>query len=343
MQKRIEYVDIAKGLLILLVLFNHICWQVRNNNIHNTLVSEMMNYFFLYTPFFMSAFFLITGLCSNYNKKFTVFLYNKIKTLLIPALFLGAIQNILYVVLKSPEAFEIKSIIRMFFKMILQIIYNGGQYWFLAAIFISNILFWLISKYMKKKFHKSLIIIALYCIGSILYFKNTPNVWSIQQALLLLPFIYIGSLLKGKEINFKYSFIGVIYFLIVYILQSLNISTTIVAARINLESYISPIIFIFLGSMGGITTIIISKAMYTYINKSNNIIQFIGKNSIIFYCLNWTILDGLIFICKKSLENNNPYYTLIILFMIFNLTINLIQIISNILNKKYINYMLGRF
>lgn len=343
MSQRIEYLDIAKGLLILLVLLDHICWQVINNNIHNRLVDETMNYFFLFTPFFMSAFFLITGICSNYNKTFTEFICNKTKTLLIPALFLGVIQNILYSILTTPETLEIKSIIRMFLKMITQIIYNGGQYWFLAAIFISNILFWLTQKYIKQNCYKLIIITFLFCIGSILHFQNIPNIWSIQQALLLLPFIYIGFLLKSKKIGLKHSYITILYIVAVCTLHSFNVSTTIVAAKVYLESYISPLIFIFLGSLGGIAIITFSKSIYIFAKRNNKALQFIGKNSIIFYCLNWTIFSGLIVICRKSLENNNPYHSFIILTMIFILTIYIIYLFCKLLNIRYINFMLGKF
>lgn len=340
MNKRIEYIDISKGLLILIVLFDHICWQVKNNEIENNLVENLMNYFFVFNSFFMSAFFFITGFCSSFNKNFFQFLYTKIKRLLIPALFLGAIQNIILLVLTNPESLGIKPILRMFLKMLVQIFVDGGQYWFLSAIFVANILFWTIYK-IRNNYLKAILIILLYCIGVLLYNYNISNIWSIQQALLLLPFMFLGYLLKGYDIKLKYLCIPLIYIILIFIYKYNNISSPIIAARIAFESYWSSINFLVLGSLGSISIITISNFM----RKINDfkLVEYIGKNSIIFYCLNWTIFEGLVLNCKNSLNNQLPYYSFIILCIIFISTVYLLVSFSRILNKKYINYMLGSF
>lgn len=341
--KRIEYLDFAKGILIILVLFNHICWQVKNNGINNDLVDLLMKYFFLYTPFFMSTFFIITGLCSNYNKRFSIFLYEKIKTLIIPALFLGYIQNLISLIIKYPDSLEFKSLIWMFIKMIPELFLNGGQYWFLSSIFIVNLLFWILQNFSKKESLRIIIIFFLYITGTFLFNNGYSNIWSIQQALLLLPFLYLGNLLRGKELRNKYLLLIVVYISIILLLFHFDVSIAYVAAKIKFNSTISPIVFILLGSLGGLSIILLSKVMCTKLKGYGKSIIFIGKNSIIYYTLNWTIFDGLIFLCKDSLIDNSYYNTFFILSMIFISTIYFINILSMVLNIRFVNYMLGKF
>lgn len=341
--KRIEYLDFAKGILIILVLFNHICWQVKNNGISNNFIDLLMSYFFLYTPFFMSTFFMITGLCSNYNKRFSVFLHNKIKTLIIPALFLGFIQNLISLILKYPDSLEFKSLIWMFIKMISELFFNGGQYWFLSSIFIANLLFWGVYNFIKNDFLKFTIIILLYTIGTLLFNNGYSNIWSVQQALLLIPFIYLGNIFNGKEFSNKYIFLFIIYILSILVLSHYDISIAYVAAKIKFNTTISPIVFILLASLGGISIILLSKIMCMKLKEYGKSIIYIGKNSIIYYTLNWTIFDGLIFLCRDSLKDNSCYNTFFILIMIFITTIYFINILSVIINLKYVNFIIGKF
>ncbi len=92
--KRITYLDVAKGLLFLMVIYDHLL------DVYLTLL-EHDNYFiehlnegqWIYKLFFMPAFFCITGMCSIFNKKFTPFLISNFKTLIIPNLVFSVLLN----------------------------------------------------------------------------------------------------------------------------------------------------------------------------------------------------------------------------------------------------------
>lgn len=87
--KRLGYVDIAKGVLITYLIIHHIIdFGISNFGLGNNFVLSILRE--LQRPimlcYFMQAFFFITGYCSNFDTPFLIFLKKQIKSLLIPAL-----------------------------------------------------------------------------------------------------------------------------------------------------------------------------------------------------------------------------------------------------------------
>lgn len=87
---RIAYLDVAKGLLIIMVVFGHICWATTSSGVS---VGESWRHIdeikqWLWSPFFMPCFFIITGFCSNFDKEFGPFLKDNVFSLLWPMLIL---------------------------------------------------------------------------------------------------------------------------------------------------------------------------------------------------------------------------------------------------------------
>ena len=86
MEKRLNWIDSSKGLLILLVVLGHITIYANANHINNPIFNEIGNSYGLYSPFYMAAFFVITGFVSNFDKPYREFLSSNIKSLLIPSI-----------------------------------------------------------------------------------------------------------------------------------------------------------------------------------------------------------------------------------------------------------------
>ena len=77
MQKeRLSYIDVAKGVLILFLLMGHALLFIRNEGVNDSFINGFQNIrIFLWTPYYMPAFFVITGFCSHFNKPFLPFLW----------------------------------------------------------------------------------------------------------------------------------------------------------------------------------------------------------------------------------------------------------------------------
>lgn len=101
MMGKLKYIDIAKGILILLVIFLHVGYFLISSTI------GAKNFFFhklltisdiSFVPFFMAAFFIIHGFCSKTKRTFIETFEYGCKTLIIPCFFLNLWHNHWFVV-----------------------------------------------------------------------------------------------------------------------------------------------------------------------------------------------------------------------------------------------------
>lgn len=209
MKQRLDYLDVAKGILILMVVLGHFNNMASSLNIHNT-VFEFIDYGdIIWAPFFMPAFFVITGYCSSFSKAWNFFTIAQIKTLLLPAFSLGLISTwigyILNPMAEVSNTFGVWPIIRA-------TITSGSCYWFLTALFICKMALYVLVNTCKTK---HIIIISIICYATGVIWHNVAidfNPWYLKHALLLLPFMAMGYLLKEVS-NLKrlYAFGGGIF------------------------------------------------------------------------------------------------------------------------------------
>lgn len=83
--KRLEYIDVAKGILIMLMVMGHTLNIATYQPEANDFVRNVNLLETLYKGFYMCTFFVITGYCSNFNKPFWNFTKANLKTIVLPA------------------------------------------------------------------------------------------------------------------------------------------------------------------------------------------------------------------------------------------------------------------
>ena len=95
-KERIHYFDIMKGILILMVIIGH------TNSIETLTSTELKQFPFhltqyvscnLFTPHFMAGFFLVTGYCSNFQKRISEQIVTDFRRLIVPAFIINALMN----------------------------------------------------------------------------------------------------------------------------------------------------------------------------------------------------------------------------------------------------------
>ena len=85
MKERLHYVDVCKGLLILMVIWQHIPEFVSWAGVDSSVIESCGGgSSWLFWGFYMQAFFLTNGFTSNFKKDFRPFLWGSFKALLIP-------------------------------------------------------------------------------------------------------------------------------------------------------------------------------------------------------------------------------------------------------------------
>lgn len=191
--KRIEYVDSAKFIGILLVIFAH-CLEG----------GPIVPYIY---SFHLPLFFVINGLTFKIkdNDNFGNFLVRKLKGYVVPMLFLG-IFCIIFDALFSKTPITFTYFMDNFINLIIQ--KRVFALWFVGALFCSDVLFYFILKISKQKLLFisiiSLIFLGIAILFNITYPKSLP--WNFDVSLFGVFFVSLGYIFRRKELENAYNF-----------------------------------------------------------------------------------------------------------------------------------------
>ena len=179
--KRITYFDVAKVLLIILVVLGHIL-IILNPRYDKLFFSAIQA--FIYT-FHMPAFFII----NEKYKKICVkdFIVKRIYSLIIPYLFfevIGIVWKAIFCKQRLTEGLYYLITIRC----------NVGADWFLIALFLGSLLFLLYVKYPNRVYG---IVSAIVCFVLPMFLSGHQLIIIIGRGMLAYGFIMIGNI--GKE------------------------------------------------------------------------------------------------------------------------------------------------
>ncbi len=96
-KERFHYIDVSKGLLMILVVYAHLCGfgAVKDN----TVIIGIRYSVNTFLSFYMPCFFVITGICSNFRKPFKSFIVGNIKSLILPSFVISLSFSCLEIVL----------------------------------------------------------------------------------------------------------------------------------------------------------------------------------------------------------------------------------------------------
>lgn len=331
-KKRLHYIDVAKGLLILMVAYGHIYGVSKGAGVEDVSVEWIHQSVNLFVSFYMPCFFVITGFCSNFKKPFTTVLVQSFKTIVLPGVFFTAILTVRHLNYES-----ILSLVK-------SIVLHGGAYWFLSSLFLARILYWFVFNKIEKKNIQNGVCIVVFAVGFIISrLYEGPQPWYFIHTLLLMPFLHIGQLLKKYELKqIKYA----------AILFGLALLSTIILSHIGILEieyfYHVPgisfkllnmnltmlIPFVLLSISGCLLCLGISRKI-----NSNRVLEYLGKNSLVIYCTHTFVMGHILSqICEGG---GLPIYLKLVLAYV--LTIIVCCVIAYILNLKYFRVLLGKF
>lgn len=325
-KKRIEWVDTARGIGILFVMFGH-CYL-------NTIFT------FWFYSFHIALFFFLSGYIFSINTKYIDFFTKKIKTLLVPYVFLALVTIFCNAILAltHSNSYDILIILKLY---IVQCRYT--PLWFIPCLFIAEQLMYLMC-YIKQKMRSEqfFIIVSAICMFVFFLYKCFITIdlpWNADLSMLACSFICIGKYFQEKNVINKIkvnSCILSFMFIVIIILSAIN---NYYFGKVDWYSnhFANPIIFV-LTAILGIFTII-----YFSLNVNIPILKFLGRNSLIFFGLHRIVID-LTFVLYTKLgfiiESGN-YIS--ILFALFSVIISIIVLYPfNFIVVKYFPWCLGR-
>ena len=262
-KQKYDWIDIAKGLGILLVVYGH-CQPVFP-------VAR-----FIYA-FHMPLFFFISGfLFKNKQKDFQRFIKEKAKRLLIPYFTISLLSiPVQYVRFRmgEVETFTSKKLFIGLFNLNGTVIYNRPL-WFLMCLFVCLCLFYFISK--MKFIYQAVIVTILFTIGYYLSLISLRLPFSIDISFLALFFIFIGYQSKSVILKLKdqSTMIHIVLFLV---FGFLCFYVSSLQGRIGMRAMVihNPVFYVLAAFSGILMTFSIS-----YIIRDAKLFIYCGKNSL---------------------------------------------------------------
>lgn len=266
-KERIHWIDIAKGIAILCVFIGH---TVSTPGALSSFV-----YFF-----HMPAFFLLSGYCFSNRRKFGEFVVNKLKTIVLPIFTIGLSGAVLVGLMMQFVKHDAVDWKWIFLNPLVQC----GEHsllWYLAALFVDMLVFYGMTKLFKDR--KAPLIIAAFVLGLGSYcfikFVGIKTPWCVDTALVALPFITVGYVLK-KAGNFERcgkAWVLILSFALCMITGVLN---TVKFGGSEMHSNTYGNIFLFYISAFAGIMMLCSASMLI---KKSKLIEYFGRNSLIFY------------------------------------------------------------
>lgn len=331
-KERLHYIDVAKGILIILVVIHHtpmVGQKVGIDCLSSQIISDTS---WIYISAFMPAFFVITGYCSNFNTEFKCFLLRNAKTILLPGFTLGTIS--VWINLISDGCTNWIEYCRIGFRTF---ILYGGPYWFLTSLFIAKIAYWFINRLSFNYFprHQSMFIgiISVFLCFLGCFFNGFVSFWWIGHALTMTVFLAYGYNLRLYDKNKYTQFLPCTYFALILFFYIFN-DGCIPHITQSYDAHYTEILPVILMGISG-TSIIL------YISKkiiSNSLLEYIGKNSLIIYGLHISILLLFFNHLRPVVENQDLCVIMAIIGGIL-----LALFFSKMLSCKILRCLIGKF
>lgn len=329
--KRIEWIDTARGIGILLIILGHL---PDLGNIRTWLFS-----------FHLPLFFFLSGYLFKKDIPFLTFLKKKAKTLLLPyaVLSLGIIAY-LTVLKVYQKAFSFSYFWHLVLDYIVQ--RRSGTVWFLTCLFLLEILFWFLSKYLKKYF--LLAAIAAISIAGALYARFCGFIlpWNLDVCFAAIPFFYLGYLLRQypKLLQFvlsnKWKTI-----LVLVACAAINLGFCILnckLGKIEMVDMFGSVYGIYplmlLSAVGGIgATVLLSTGI------KSNVISHIGANSLIYFGWHQQIFmptaHTIVTKIGKYLSFGQTWFSL----FWFIAILLMCAVVENIITRTKLRVLMGKF
>lgn len=274
-QKRTSWIDVARGIGIILVVYGH------------ALSADSLR--FLIYSFHMPLFFLLSGLVFTYRPEQNVvaFLIKNTRSLLYPYGIFALISFVLWIMTREVSEAEA-------WRQFWSIFYGNGNdnllafnnlLWFLPCLFITRLGFFTINKLTTKK-EQIVILLFLSSLVGYLFSFLLPTLklfFGIETALTAIVFLGGGFLLKTilQKLNDRKRHILLAFFitaglcLLFAVVNYQEYGTQIDLRQNRLNNYI----YFYLAAFSGT----IATLMVSMVIRVNRVLEYIGRNSLIIF------------------------------------------------------------
>lgn len=330
-KERLHYIDVAKGLLILMVVWGHyelmcrLCFGIKDPTIDLLDCAEDV-----WVAFFMPAFFYLSGYCTNFTKSFGSFFVRGVKILIIPAVIINYTADVFeYISWGEGIPWIVKTITKSF-------LLTCANEWFIPSLFISRLIVWALLR-MKNCTDQFAISLILFCLGILLYdsYPELPDIWSYKHAFMMVIFMLTGFYMKKRQWQVKWPFYWS-YPVLLTVMLVLGLGIPYITNRVNVELWQMPILLI-LAFTGTFFIIYLSKKI-----GKNSVLEYLGRNSLVIYLAHFIFYKIYIGMASEWFDIS-PFISVCLFFGIIILNVASCCILAEILNTRYFKWILGKF
>lgn len=329
MNQRLQYIDIAKGLLVCLVILYHTpAAIIRYCDNCNPVVNDIGLYTRMwYESFFMPAFFLINGFCSRFQEERKTFYSKLLKTIVLPTCVFRFINPIIFDFDANP--------LRLigFFKP------NSGE-WFISALIVGRVIVYESRRLINSEKCISCLLGLLTIIAILINRYADPRLLSFYywpQGLCAAFFIWVGHSLRSYTITTSKLLGGaILYFIVICVINGFGLHRPVMVVKLAVSLYELPL-FILLAVTGTCSVLVASK----YIKSK--FFEYYGRNSLIVYLTQWATLKSLTKLVSKYIDITTVEGSIIVSISTFILTVIICAVFVTCLDNKYGKYIVGKF
>ncbi len=333
-KNRVEYVDIFRGIGIITMIIGHIQFS------GGTGIDHYIDHFI--HAFHMPMFFFISGMFykSKPDRSTLSIIGKKAKSILIPYFSFGFIMYLFWLVMKWKErsAEPILAILTANSEGIP----IAGAIWFLMALFLANIMYLLIDRYIRNPIAQNVIIIAAAIFGCVEgQFIDFALPFTFAQACVGLGIIHLGHLAYAI-VSKKY--IPRLFDMPVWlwlILSVASVGLIFVNGYVNMRTNEYAIVPLFWINLVLCTILGLNFSNYLCkIEKKGcfKVLKIIGRDSITFVCLNQLVIKIIDTVLSMFIGNQFIKGIAVLI-----LTILALLICNFIMNKTFLKVLIGKF
>lgn len=325
-KKRIVYFDVAKGILILLLVFAHFRSAINRVPFESDYFSWVYGWNNIFTCFYMPAFFFISGYCSNFSKPLRDFLISLTKNLLLPLITL----NVIDVMLSS--AVNQQNFVH---NLYVNVTHYGGL-WFLNALLVGKLINYFIAKAPKRSWGGYLLLMLVISIVLNQY-DIGQNVFYYQHGLVTSFWVGLGKIFRERinwyEVIMKWS---------LYLYPFVAIT-----------SFVKPVAFVgtahFL-SLGSLPFHVFYSLVGTFFLLNicrrigeSKVLEYWGKHSIVVYALHFTPLLFLTINLWEIMTPDNGLIFLLYFIILYVLEYSICWLLMKLFEFRPFCYLIGKF
>lgn len=274
---RIHYIDVAKGIAIVLTILGHCAV---------TALGDHSRCFYTIYAFHMPLWFFLSGLLYS-TKNWQVFFSRKVESLLLPYLFYSILNILSYQLLNYLNYLNLHTYVRF------------GGLWFLLSLFYVVVMYFAIDTYCLRrlKAHNKRLVITIFSCLSLIVGMNggkSQTISALSTTLVCFFFFHVGTFVKPYKnklnlYNVKTRFIILLLSIVLIVLLVYAAPMNPSPIDVTYGRYGNKIMFVsqaFLGILGFLLLAMV-------INKSK-IIEYLGKNSLLILVIHiplWHLFD----------------------------------------------------